>query len=112
MFDPFILADFARRKRTNRGGDGFTQLVPRLRLGTHCLAGSACRGTQRSEGGVIVREAEPRKQCVPRQSLGTSCKRFNRLSAAPRSARARNVQCREPCHSDPTAPSPAAGSAF
>ena len=38
-------------------------LVPRLRLGTPCLAGSACpKKTPRQE---------PRVQCVPRQSLGT-----------------------------------------
>jgi hypothetical protein len=39
-------------------------LVPRLRLGTHCLRGSASPDR-------ILREAEPTGQAVPRRSLGT-----------------------------------------
>ncbi len=41
-------------------------LVPRLSLGTQCLAGSACWQSR-------DREAEPPGQSIPRQSLGTSC---------------------------------------
>ena len=52
-------------------------LVPRLRLGTHCLAGSACKRL----GETRRREAEPRGQCVPRRSLGTSCFLVPRLRA-------------------------------
>src|SRR5262249_47542980 len=58
--------DDCRDKVTSRG------LVPRLRLGTHCLRGSAshdageCAAVAAPEG-----EAEPREQRVPRQSLGT-----------------------------------------
>src|SRR5262245_30611551 len=43
-------------------------LVPRLRLGTHCFGGSASRMLC---GRRENREAEPRRQRVPRRSLGT-----------------------------------------
>src|SRR5262249_33731799 len=59
-----------------------THLVPRLRLGTQCPAGSACReGRFSSEPAKI--EAEPRRQRVPRRSLGTRI--------------AQNTMCRYQC---------------
>jgi UDPglucose 6-dehydrogenase len=45
-------------------------LVPRLCLGTHCSQGSALRQSEPA-GYSVAREAEPPRQCVPRQSLGT-----------------------------------------
>ncbi len=50
-------------------------LVPRLRLGTHCLGGSAYRMSR-------PREAEPRQQCVPRRSLGTRSLAFSLIAIA------------------------------
>src|SRR6188508_3138313 len=49
-----------------------SHLVPRLCLGTHCWAGSACgaRLTATSRRALAIREAEPLMQCAPRQSLG------------------------------------------
>ncbi len=48
-------------------------LVPRLCLGTHCREALPRRPRRRwvSRLRLHVREAEPRGQCVPRQSLGT-----------------------------------------
>jgi len=46
------------RRVAVRAAQHNTPLVPRLRLGTHCLGGSASRGRASA-------------QCVPRQSLGT-----------------------------------------
>jgi prepilin-type N-terminal cleavage/methylation domain-containing protein len=55
---------------TKRGWHALSALVPRLCLGTPCPAGSACR---------LSREAEPRFQRVPRQSLGTRSGAFTLL---------------------------------
>jgi hypothetical protein len=48
----------------------FGFLVPRLCLGTHCPRGSASDDRQASSPNS-TRQAEPARQCVPRQSLGT-----------------------------------------
>ena len=48
------------------------RLVPRLCLETLCFAGSARGFDSRDRRIMDSGEAEPRRLCVPRQSLGTS----------------------------------------
>ena len=50
-----------------------TNLVPGLRPGIHCTPGSAWHGDNIPLTSI---EAEPRLQCVPRQSLGTRSQGF------------------------------------
>ena len=73
----FRSADFfssvqRRRKRVELVWNDRFPLVPRLCLGTHCRAGSACRIIRTlSRRHKLIFEAEPRSQCGFRQSLGT-----------------------------------------
>ena len=60
-----LLNGLRRKRRASGGGVGrhHRTLVPRLRLGTRCPAGSACRA-DKTRGRAS-------RQCVPRRSLGT-----------------------------------------